>query len=197
LTPGGYAWVFPKSDTTANVGLGYSPVEVNGSEAFSRLDTFIKRRFGTRKKPILEKTGGVLSIFKGRKLLLKKNVLLAGDAARVFDSLTGAGIGHALLSGQIAGQTTAEFLTEKQPSLSLLKQYPERFMKIRGRHLRYLLYARNIFLHMSDNDYSEVLGFLRTIYHQQTIHAVNGIEIIKNILRNKPQLLALARHLIW
>ncbi len=197
LTPGGYAWVFPKSKTTANVGLGYTPNVLDGSDAFSRLDTFVRNRFGNSWPPILEKTAGALSVFKGRKMLTKNNVLLAGDAARVSDSLTGAGIANALLSGKYAGETAVEYLAVKNPRLSLLKRYPERFMKVKGRDLRYLLYTRNIFLRMSDRDYSEVIDFLRPHYHEKTIHAIEGIKLIKDILRNKPHLLALARHLIW
>ncbi len=197
FTPGGYAWVFPKSTTTANVGLGYSPAELTGGDAFRRLDQFIKRRFGSRNMPVLEKTAGGLSIFKGRKLMMKKNVLLAGDAARVFDSLTGAGIANALLSGKYAGQTAAEYLAEAKPKLSLLKCYPERFMKAKGRDLRFMLYTRNIFIHMTDDDYRDVLDYLRPQYHEQTIYAVEGIKLIKGILRNRPRLLTLARHLVW
>jgi hypothetical protein len=70
-------------------------------------------------------------------------------------------------------------------------------MKVKGRDLRFMLYSRNIFFHMTDADYREVIEFLRPQYHERTIYAVEGTKLIKSILRNRPQLLALARHLVW
>jgi digeranylgeranylglycerophospholipid reductase len=195
LTPGGYAWIFPKNATTANVGLGFTPWLAGSRKAIHRLDEFVARRFPGAK--ILAKTGGAVPAFRGRKMMQAKNVLLAGDAARLLDSLTGAGIANALLSGQYAGQTAAEYLSRLKPDLALLRRYPERFMKRKGRELRYLRYARHIFLKMTERDFVEVMEFLRPIYHGKTIHAINGIAIIKSILRAKPRLLALARHLLW
>ena len=195
MTPGGYAWVFPKGPSTANVGLGLTPSLSSGASPTERLDEFVTRRFGT--VTIREKTGGGVPAFRGRKLMLKKNVLLAGDAARLLDSLSGAGIGNALLSGQLAGQTAAEYLQSVNPRPSMLKKYPERFMRRKGRQLRYLLYARHIFMRMTDGDLDNVVDFLRPLYHQKTLYSVDAIVLIKQVLRGHPKLLTLARHLIW
>jgi len=195
LTPGGYAWVFPKSATTANVGLGFTPSLADGKNAVERLDEFVAHRFGT--PTILARTAGGVPAFCGRKLMWNRNVLLAVDAARLLDSLSGAGIANALLSGQYAGRTAAEYLAENKPQLSILKRYPERFMKQKGRELRYLLYARQIFLRMTDRDFDEVVEFLKSIYDGKTTYAIDGVTIIKSILRAKPRLLTLARHLLW
>ena len=195
LTPGGYAWVFPKSPTTANVGLGLTPSLGAGKNAVERLDEFVARRFDS--STILARTAGAVPVFCGRKLMWKRNVLLAGDAARLLDSLSGAGIANALLSGQYAGRTAAEYLEKREPRLSLLKRYPDRFMKHKGRELRYLLYARQIFLRMTDRDFDEVVEFLKSIYDGKTTYAIDGVTIIKSILRAKPRLLTLARHLLW
>jgi len=195
LTPGGYAWVFPKSADTANVGLGFAPTRGNGRNAIARLDSFVAQRF--RDGQVLERTGGGIPAFRGRKLMLSRNVLLAGDAARLLDSFTGAGIANALLSGKFAGQTAAEYLSENEPKPSILRMYPDRFMKIKGRELRYSRLARQIFMHMTDTDLEDVLALLNPMFDGRTIHAINGTEIIAHILRSRPRLLALARHLIW
>jgi len=195
LAPGGYAWIFPKSTTTANVGLGLTPSLADGKSPVTRLDKFVARHFGSA--AVLEKTAGGIPAFRGRKMMLRKNVLLAGDAARLVDSLTGAGIAHALLSGQYAGHTAAEYLREKEPKLSILKAYPDRFMKHKGRELRYALYARQIFMRMTDRDFDDVIGYLKPIYDGKTLYDVDSTAVIKSILRARPRLLALARHLIW
>ena len=195
LTPGGYAWVFPKGAATANVGIGFCPALGDGRHARERLDEFVSLRFGHGK--ILERMAGGVPAFCGRKLMVTKNVLLAGDAARLLDSLSGAGIANALLSGQFAGRTAAEYLRQKEPKLSLLRNYPDRFMKIKGRELRCCRLARQIFLRMTDADLEDVLALLGPLYDGKTIHHIDGVEIIKHILRTRPRLLALTRHLIW
>lgn len=193
--PGGYIWIFPKSPTTANVGLGFCPSLGDGRTALERLESFVAAHFGSAS--ILERTCGGIPAFHGRKFMTSKNVLLAGDAARLLDSLSGAGIANALLSGTYAGQTAAEYLKESKPRLAVLKQYPDRFMRDKGRGLRYLLYAREIFMKMSEQDFIDVIDFIKSIYDGKTIHAVDVVSIIKSILRAKPRLLTLARHLLW
>ncbi len=193
--PGGYGWVFPKSETTANVGLGIMPTLAKGKSAVTRLDEFVARRFG--KAAILARTGGAVPAFHGRKIMRKNNVLLAGDAARLLDSMTGGGIGNALLSGMYAGRTAAEYLQTNRPDVAILKKYPDRFMRHKGRELRYLLYARQIFVRMTDDDFDDALDVLHPLYGGKTFHHIDAVEIVKQILRARPRLLTLARHLLW
>jgi len=193
-TPGGYAWIFPKGPTTANVGLGFTPSLNNGKSALARLDGFVREHFGSASR--LERMAGAVPAYHGRNFLLEKNVLLAGDAARLVDSLTGAGIANALLSGRDAGQIAAEYLGEKQPQLSILRKYPERFLKQKGRNLRYAHFARRIFMRMSDGELDEAIDFLRPMFDGKTFHHINAVEVIKSLLRGKPSLLKLARHLV-
>jgi digeranylgeranylglycerophospholipid reductase len=195
LAPGGYVWVFPKSPTTANVGLGYTPSLGDGRTALARLKSFVDVRYSSASK--LATNCGGIPAFRGRKIMTNKNVLLAGDAARLLDSLSGAGIANALLSGKYAGQTAAEYLNAGAPRLAMLRQYPERFMRDKGRNLRYLLYARQIFMKMSTQDFNDVVVFLKSVFDGKTIHEVDAVSIIKSILRAKPRLLTLARHLFW
>lgn len=195
LTPGGYAWVFPKSATTANVGLGLVPAQADGQSAAVRLEKFVAQRFGTAQ--IIKKTAGGVPAYRGRGLMLAKNVLLAGDAARLLDSLSGAGIANALLSGMYAGQTAAEYLQSRKPDLAVLKRYPSRLMKKKGRELRFNLLAHRIFGRMTDRDVDEVIDFLRPIYDGKVVDGINSVELLKSILRHRPRLLALARHLVY
>ena len=50
-------------------------------------------------------------------------MLLAGDAARLIDPLTGAGIQNALLSGRLAGETAARAVREGDASATSLASY--------------------------------------------------------------------------
>jgi len=197
VAPGGYAWVFPKGDGTANVGLAVAPAVAGGRKAMPLLHEFARRRFrGHDPKPLRRAVGGIPE-FCGRRYMLAGNVMVTGDAARLLDSLIGAGITNALWSGRLAAQTAIEYLRDGRGDLGILNKYPERWMAARGREMRYFLWARQIFLRMTDDDFDAVIASLAEFYHGRTITAINPIAVIKRALRARPSLLRLARHLVW
>jgi len=197
LAPGGYAWVFPKGNGTANVGIALAPVVAGGKKAIHTLAEFVKRRFkGANPKPLKRAVGGIPE-FCGRRFMLRGNVMVTGDAARLLDSVTGAGIANALWSGRLAAEAAIAYLRDGRGELALLKEYPKRWMAARGRDMRYFLWTRNILLKMTDADLDDVVGFLAGLYNGRTITAIDPIHVIKQGLRHRPSLLRLARHLIW
>ena len=200
VAPGGYAWVFPKSANTANVGLAITPDRTT-NKAKEFLDQFVQKRFSSFR--VIEFTmGGVPAFDKsygscGDKSLVKKNVLLVGDAGRLVDSLSGAGISNALLSGKIAGEVVSQFLKEGPSSFSTLRQYEEKLLKEKGRELRFYSYCRAIFLKMTDEDFDTAVCFLKEYFGDRVVTAIQPIALIKTILKSNRRLLRLLRHLVW
>jgi digeranylgeranylglycerophospholipid reductase len=141
-------------------------------------------------------TGGVPS-FSRKSQLVKSNILLTGDAARLVDSLSGAGIANALLSGKIAGQVASEYLANEGNSSDYLKKYEEEFLKIKGRELRFYSFCRKIYLKMKDEDFEEVIQFLKEYLKDKDSTRLTPIQTLKAILRSNPKLLLLLRHLVW
>ena len=129
--------------------------------------------------------------------MLRGNVMVTGDAARLLDSVTGAGIANALWSGRLAAETATAYLQEGRGDLARLKEYPKCWMAARGREMRFFLWTRNIMLKMTDEDFDDVVDFLGEVYGNRTITSINPIHVIKQGLRHRPSLLRLARHLIW
>lgn len=197
LAPGGYAWVFPKGNGTANVGIAVAPAVARGRKAIRMLAEFIKFRFGQMTPTVLKKSVGGIPEFHGRKFMLKSNVMVTGDAARLLDSVTGAGIANALWSGRLAANAAIDYLRDGHGNLKLLKQYPKNWMAARGREMRYFLWTRGIILKMTNADFDNVIEFLGTVYNGRTITAIDPIDVIKQGLRHSPGLLKLARHIIW
>ena len=96
--PSGYAWIFPKSKKTANIGLGG---EKNLKEEFSYLmERIVKKEFGNYK--LLENKSGVISWGGAKIKLFKNNAFLVGDAGGLVDPIFGGGINNAMISGKIA-----------------------------------------------------------------------------------------------
>lgn len=114
--PFGYAWVFPKSDTLANIGLGIPGGQnVDYEQLLTNYIKFVTNDNYT-----------ILSTFRscvpsGLPLqpLVKDNIMFVGDAARLVNSATGAGIHHAIVSGSLSGSIAAKYVQGELPSLEI------------------------------------------------------------------------------
>lgn len=99
--PFGYAWIFPKSENRANIGLGGRG---NLRESFEQfIEKTVKKEFGNCK--LLENRSGVVPWGGASIKLAKDNALLLGDAGGLADPIFGGGIGNAMISGKIAAQS--------------------------------------------------------------------------------------------
>ncbi|MCS7129052.1 MAG: NAD(P)/FAD-dependent oxidoreductase [Candidatus Caldarchaeum sp.] len=119
LAPGGYAWIFPRSEKLAEVGIG-----VRGGVAKEYLDAFVKkfsdelasaRIIDYRGAPV--PIGGAISesVFDG--------AMLVGDAAGHVIPLTGAGIHSSVAAGLAAGRVAADAVKEGDTSKQRLSQF--------------------------------------------------------------------------
>jgi digeranylgeranylglycerophospholipid reductase len=194
VAPRGYAWVFPKGKGIANVGLAVTPDRTR-KRAKELLDEFLQKRFSGFR--VIESTLGGVPVFDRKKSLVKKNVLLVGDAGRLVDSLSGAGISNALFSGKIAGEVISRFIKEGGSSFSTLKGYEERLLKEKGSELRFYSYSRAVFLKLTDEDMDAAVCFLRDYFEDRVVTGIEPISLIKAILKSNRRMLRLLRHLVW
>lgn len=129
----GYAWVFPTSDTEANIGLGMR------LDSFRRLNRNLKAMLAEfLKMPALQKRlkrGGIVRDiatwqlnFGSQKRLRHAfdGALLVGDAAGFINPLTGGGIHNALISARLAAQTIDEAIRGGDTSREALRVYERR-----------------------------------------------------------------------
>jgi digeranylgeranylglycerophospholipid reductase len=104
--PGGYFWVFPKGKNTANIGLGVSGMVGKKRSALSYLNDFMTKNYP--EAPILTSiAGGVPSTITLSKISAP-GIMLAGDAARQVNPLSGGGIASGMIGGSIAGRIAGE-----------------------------------------------------------------------------------------
>jgi digeranylgeranylglycerophospholipid reductase len=102
---GGYGWVFPKGDR-ANLGVGLDAGQTGSLQRI--LEGFKRERMEEGLVEAVEKpAGGGLVPVGGLKDLWLENMILAGDAAGTCHPLSGAGVGNALISGELAGEAAA------------------------------------------------------------------------------------------
>jgi digeranylgeranylglycerophospholipid reductase len=117
--PFGYAWLFPLNKNEANVGLG-----IPGGQ---KLD--LKKLLDDYIKFMLKKDFEITHTFRACEplckpldLLVKDNVMFVGDAARVVDPASGAGIHNAIFSGSLAGIIASRFVKGELKSLDIYQE---------------------------------------------------------------------------
>jgi digeranylgeranylglycerophospholipid reductase len=130
--------------------------------------------------------------FDSRIPLVDGNLMIVGDAARVLDSLSGAGISNALLSGQIAGEVAAKFIKGEAD----LVEYPRRFMRLKSRELRAYSLFKSIFVNANDEEFCRILDALDDFFPEKKVRDVNVPDIILKLVFRNLDLLKMARHLL-
>jgi digeranylgeranylglycerophospholipid reductase len=176
------------------VGLAVTPDPAK-KRAKELLDNFVAERFADFR--IAESMVGAVPCFDRNRDLVKENLLLVGDAGRLVDSLSGAGISNALLSGRIAGTVVSQYIKDGDLSVSFLEKYYDELMRSKGRLLRFYSFSRAVFLKMTDEDFDAAVLFLKRCFDGKTITSIEPIPVVKTILRSNPRLLFLLRHLVW
>lgn len=104
--PMGYGWVFPKSE---HLSVGWGLPKVCARQLRGAVAT-LRERTGLTGGRVLSDRSHMLGFRRPGQPLVRGRVAVVGDAAGLIDPNTGAGIGWALRSGMLAGQTIARVL---------------------------------------------------------------------------------------
>lgn len=128
VSPGGYLWVFPKGNRTANVGVGISVEHARTTSAVRYLEEFVARKFPGAS--MLTHIAGGVPCATTCSTIVRNSVMLVGDAAHQVNPVSGGGIISGMIGGMLAGQTAAEALRNRD--LSHLREYERRWHKRLG-----------------------------------------------------------------
>jgi digeranylgeranylglycerophospholipid reductase len=132
--PGGYAWVFPKSKSVANVGLGVRKKHIKAPIEY--LKDFCDNDPRFRNAKILKKNGGICPVSGIIDKVVMDGLILAGDSAGMLVPMTGAGIHSGIEAGKMAGRIAAEAALAGDVSEKRLKQFRIEFDKYWGKRIR-------------------------------------------------------------
>lgn len=122
--PGGYAWVFPKGEHRANVGLGLAVNRIKEKGDPKRyLDRFVESHDYLKKGTPIAHIAGAVSVCAPLEKTVDNGIMLVGDSARQIDPMTGGGITNGCVAGQMAGNVAAEAVKAKDFSAEFLSRY--------------------------------------------------------------------------
>jgi len=192
VAPGGYAWVFPRGDKVANVGLGvrWGGPAINYLRAFVKMhpDLFEKAEVvevGAAAVPI----GGMLKSFVADRLML------CGDSAGQVIPLTGGGIHSSIAAGKIGGEVAGKAVLSGDVSLKALLEYPTRYEDPWGSRIRRSLKALRAIEKLKDEELNMLAEILSG---EDVVDLANGWDLLRvaaKLMRHPVLALKVARML--
>lgn len=185
VAPEGYLWVFPKGKRAANVGVGISGKKSGqGHRAKDYLDKFVKKQF-PKGKAIESIVGGV-SVCEPLKETAADGLIIAGDAARVVDPLTGGGIYNGMFTGRLAAQVAADCIANGDCSKKALMAYDAawRLSKM-GKTIARNYQIKEFVIRLSDEKLNDIVHSIAKI----DLKEFSTLALIKEITKANPKLL--------
>jgi len=141
--PGGYAWIFPKGEGRANVGLG-TQADLAKTSPVEALTRFVESRPFLARGSIVTLIVGGVPVGLPPSPLVTDGFMLVGDAARQVDPLTGGGIANGMAAGRLAARVAAKAIASGDVSRKALGEYEQEWAAGIGRQMarNYRLRAR-------------------------------------------------------
>ncbi|MBS3782615.1 MAG: NAD(P)/FAD-dependent oxidoreductase [Candidatus Thermoplasmatota archaeon] len=159
--PGGYLWIFPKGEKTANVGMGVQLSQLDGSMSVrDYLDRFIEENEWLNQGQAIDMVAGGVSVSPPPEKVVKDGLMLVGDAARVVDPITGGGIANGMKQAKIAGEVAARALNENDTSEEFLQKYEERWREKLEDKLWRNYMAKEKAVQLDDEQFDQVIDAL-------------------------------------
>jgi digeranylgeranylglycerophospholipid reductase len=184
--PGGYAWIFPRSNEAANVGTGVIARWSDGRNARQYLDDYITRYFPSGSVTGLT-VGGVI-VGSTIKRTTTDGLMLAGDSAHMLNPLSGGGIINAMKAGRLAGRHAAEAIAEGDTSARRLARYHAEWMALLGEdHVKFYR-IKEALIRMDDAFFNKLARTVNRIPQRKRTLG----RIFAHALVNHPALLPIA-----
>jgi len=192
VAPGGYAWVFPRGNGAANIGVVVGKNFVKGVNLKKYLHNFLEQHFPDAH--IVSRFAGSIPCGYRRETIALQGLIKCGDAANATNPISRAGIVEALMSGGLAGDAALSMLdasTEKQFA-KICKDYEKAWYAKRGsRHLK-LANVKGSLAKVPDGDYNSAALALQSVDPKK----VSMAKIFGMSLGRFPRLVWALRHLM-
>lgn len=184
VAPGGYAWIFPKGDDIANVGLGVLSTETDKS-AYEHLLEFVESCPATRNAQPVELNIGGDPVGGMPKKLVADSLMVVGDAAGQVNPLTGGGIISGMKGGMLAGQVAAAAVSEGDVTARRLGEYERLCREEIGDEISKYLKVKDYMLTLSDSELDSIAEAFQDVEFEK----VSTTELVKKLMKVSPKAL--------
>jgi len=183
--PGGYIWIFPKNEDTANVGIGMQLTKLKDpADVKKYLDKYIQNDPRLKKGRPLELVSGAVSICAPIDKAIGSGILLVGDAARQIDPITGGGISNSCKAAKVAGEVLSRATREKDFSERSLQRYEKGWRDLLENHLYRNWMAKEKLVTLTDDTFNKVIATLNEV----GVEKMSTYSILKAIEAKHPEL---------
>ncbi len=180
--PGGYAWVFPKANNCANIGLGINgKYSDKNNTARLYLDRFLEKHFP--QASVQRYTTGGVPVSMNLKTLAKDNLMIVGDAGRMVNPLNGGGITHAISSGKKAGKLAATACDSPNKMKDLFARYEKEIAREFGKNHEHQYRIKDVVYQLKDEDYDRIGDEILKI----DVSKRSFLTIFKHVVKHKPE----------
>lgn len=179
---GGYAWVFPKGEDIANVGIG---IPGNSKRpAIEYLNEFIESYPPLNDAKAVELNVGGDPIGGMIDQIYDDNLLVCGDAAGQVDPITGGGIILGMLGGMTAGKVAAKAIIDKDYSKERLEEYYIEYDEITQGAIPKLKVAHEVYRSLDDKDLNQIIHS----FAELDLKTMAPNDILKVLLKTSPRI---------
>ncbi|MEE9323477.1 MAG: NAD(P)/FAD-dependent oxidoreductase [Candidatus Aenigmarchaeota archaeon] len=192
--PGGYVWIFPKGEDTANVGIGVRK-PYSKKSALSHLKDFVKERDELKGGSVIEVNSGGVPVGGFLERIVDDNFMIVGDAAHQVNPIHGGGIAESYVAGRIASEVIVKAFKKNDFSKKFLSEYEREWEKLRGKKLKKILKLRHVVEKLSDEELNWLAEYLKGD-ELVALAKASGFKKLAFIFMKKPRLMGLARKLI-
>jgi len=177
FAPNGYFWIFPKGENKANIGLGVNGLVGKRKSAQSFLNDFMNRFYPAA--PVINKVAGGVPCSVTLPKISAPGIMLAGDAARQVNPLSGGGIASGMIGGGIAGKIAAESVRKNKPDHIL--SYDHQWAKRLGKRHEIFDRIKNGIYNFSDEKFNSIAhSFSKVPYGKRTLKKLFTTALINN-----------------
>ena len=172
--PGGYFWVFPRSDDSANIGIGIEPRRYEGGprKAYDWWINRLQYMFGG-KYEVIHKGGWNVPLRRPMDSLVWNGVVLIGDAGACVKATDGGGIGLSLVSASQAVNPLVQALEEgNYTTTGPLWNYNVSYMRETGAYEAPLALAKTQITRATNNDLNVLLE--KEVISPQDLYNLNS-----------------------
>jgi digeranylgeranylglycerophospholipid reductase len=194
VAPGGYAWVFPKGESVANVGVGTvcdADVKVAPADYLNR---FMDERCGQAK--VLNRIFGGVPSVKSPFKAFGKGVFLAGDSARVADPVSGAGIVLGMESAAVAGRAASAYSRNGSDGSCRTEKTFVRDLRALFKDRRLRFAVRRILTRMNDKELSRMIELTGEYASEASFLKGDPFKVMRFLAKAMPKTFGLIRHLV-
>lgn len=190
LFPGGYGWVFPKGEDTANVGLVIAADRAAEVSAQQLLDRFVEREYPGAS--ILGEVAGGVPATGALKKMVTSGLMAVGDAAHQADPLTAGGINLGMIGADLAAQVAADALARGDVSARALSDYETRWQTRFGAQHRALYRIRKLLTEMEEKHLADLINVAADL----PLQSMSLRQILFALFKAEPRLLVEAGRLV-